>query len=173
LSNFLINPYVFAGAINYYTAPRDTSGHDFSANNDIYGTRIVSASSVLVGFTIASMSAFLKKVGTPTGDIIFGVFNNDGTTAKTLKTLDITTLTTSSTEYTTDVTASPHTLTNGQCVGCRYVGSGEVRIMSGYSSGTTPTAFNDGYQSWSKWDDSDSAWEDTDNNLALAGYIND
>tara|TARA_R100001086_G_C11696219_1_gene220038 strand:- start:78 stop:518 length:441 start_codon:yes stop_codon:yes gene_type:complete len=142
------------------------------ATNDILGNRILSSSSVLVGFKITSMSAFLKRTTGGEGIVTFAVFNADSSIAHTFSTLDIDTIALTSTQYTSATTAA-YTLSNGQTVGVQYGGNGgsDFRMMSGYSSGTTPTAFNDGYQSWSKWNESNSAWEDTDNNLAMGGYL--
>ena len=104
MSNFLINPYLFAPACTS-TLEASQTAQDAGTQSELrkgseirYGGRVISGSS-LIGETVSKLGFYLLRVGSPTGNATFDTANDAGTIQDTLGTVDVSTISDSASEW--------------------------------------------------------------------------
>lgn len=129
------------------------------------GTGIVNSNSALYGKTLSSVSFWLSKSGTVSGNLEVELRDSSFNLRHQFGTLDATTLTSSATKYTFDTAMSGITINAGDVVGVNYdntsgANSVDIHYNNGDNYDSTDTIFNRWTGSaWTNQNTVDNAFE--------------
>ena len=107
-------------------------------------TEYVNNSSILVGKQIDTIAVQLKKIGSPTGNAVIGIFNSDLSIKKTFANVNASTLTTSYSNYTFSLPSSsqPYLVQAGDRIGIKYTGGDSSNYISVMTDQNTVDPFD-------------------------------
>ncbi len=112
-------------------------------------SEFVSPTSLLVGKSIDTITVELKKVGSPTGSVLVGVFNADLSVKQLFGTIDSSTVNTSYKQYIFSLTLQQtYLIKSGDRIGIKYIGGDASNYVSIMTDTTNSFDGKNSYQSY-------------------------